>query len=106
MGPHFLLPFPPVVPLPLQESAAVAHVRLLRFPGVPPQLQLRFDPVQDVDLFVGQVWMSPITSHVRFLQGTGWPCRRESRASPTRKSEIVLSVETARSYAGYPESGN
>ena len=48
-------PFAPVVPFPLQESAAVADVRFLCFPRVPLQLELGLDPVEDGDLAVGDV---------------------------------------------------
>lgn len=63
---HLVLPFAAEVPFPLKESPAVTHVGLLRFPCVPPQLQLGLDPVEDGDFVVGKVGMSPIAPHSGF----------------------------------------
>ena len=99
MGTHLVRAFAAEVPFPPKESPAVAHVGLLRFPGVPPQLQLGFDSVEDDDLVVRQVGMSPVAPHVGVSPKHSWSCRRESRARRYHGSGTELCVTTPTSYA-------
>ena len=63
MRSHFGLPVTAIAPFPWQEPAAATYVRLLPLPRVPPQPQLRFDPVEGDKLFVGPIRVSPVSTH-------------------------------------------
>ena len=66
VGAHLVLAAAAVAPFPQKESLVVAHVGLLRVPGVPlPKLQLGFDPVRAGALVVRLVRMMPPKAPMR-----------------------------------------